>query len=219
MMFALGQVLEIAWHHYSNWHISWGASVFSSPSLQRLCETVIDERLIRIAPNDQATLDSWQGNDAVYSDQGFAVQSFSPDDDQLLSAALLEWGKRESCLLAPLECGGAAFDRWFRLIVKQFHAGLEDRPWGTTLGRALGGSREIVRNISWVRAFVFFLPKYAKHRKDEIAQCGLRMAAIFYLEQMDKWFDNKEFMGEKHDHFRRIHAYWTFALAQTELRK
>jgi hypothetical protein len=187
--------------------------------LVKLCEQVIDERLIRIAPKDHATFDSWQGNDAVYSDQGFAVQSFNPDDDQLLSAALLEWKQRESCLLEPLECSGAAFDRWFRLIVKHFHAGLENRPWGTTLGEVLGGSREIVRNISWVRAFIFFLPKYAQHRKSEIAQCGLRMATIFYLEQMDKWFDNENVLSKKHDHFQRIHTYWTFALAQTELKK
>ena len=191
--------------------------MFTSPALVKLCEEVIDGRLVRIAPKDQATLDYWQGDDSVYSNEGFALQSFNPDDDQLLSAALLEWERREFCL--GLKTDGAVFDRWFQLIVMRFYAGLEDRPWGTALGQVLGNSREIVRNICWVRAFVFFLPKYAQHRKDEIAQCGLRMAEIFYLEQMDKWFDNKLHMGEKRDYFQRIHAYWMFALKHNELKK
>lgn len=189
--------------------------MFKSPALSKLCDEVIYERVIeKICAKDQATLDSWQKNDAIYANEGFFIRDFNPSDDQLLSAAILEWEKRESCLLTALKMDGDNFDRWFQVAVRQFHQGLEDRPWGTTLGRALGFSREIVTNIEWVRAFVFFLPKYAQHRKNEITKCGLRMAEIFYLERMEKSFDYKK--QNDHDFFANIHAYWDFSLKQNE---
>jgi len=188
--------------------------MFNSPALQRLCDEIIDERLVRVAPADEATLTRWRENDADYANEGFVVKAFDPADDQLIVDAIGEWNKRESCIVRPLRIQGAGFNRLFHLMVKNFYKNQEGYPWGTKCAHALSFSSEIVRNIEWVRAFCFFLPKYAPHRKKEIAQTAYRMAAIFYLEQMDKWFRR---YGDGTPHlsdFSKIDAYWRFAVEQ-----
>jgi hypothetical protein len=190
--------------------------MFHSPALQRLCEEVIEIRMIRISSRDEETLYRWQNNSVLHAREGFMAHAFNSDDEQLISAALAEWKKRENCMLGPLKVNGPVFDRWFQTIVKVFmqeHG--QKRHRGSRYSYAMSGSRDIVRNISWIRSFSIFLPKYAPHRREELADCACRMSAIFYLEQMDKWFEKREVgLNDDLSYFERIDAYWRYSLEQ-----
>lgn len=187
--------------------------MFRSPNIERFCETFEQEYLVRVAPPDEQAVSRWVADDISYIREGFWIKRYLSDNDSLLVDALQEWNKRESIMLEGLKTSEDIFDRWFRLTLRAFYREQGNIDYrGTRFALACLGSREIVRNIGWVRIFACFLPRAVPNRQEPLAKIGRRMAAIFYLERIDKWIERNE-AGLTNDfaECERIDAYWKYA--------
>lgn len=182
-------------------------------AIECLCALVDEKHLVKALARNEAEADHWNASTSAKLREYYSIKPVENDGLNVIESALLEWREIEKIVLSAAKASPLEFDHWFSSVrnTLQKDQSIIVQP-GTRLFSVLSFAGEIVRNIQWVRTFSWALPQLLPDRQKELAQIGGRVAAVFYLEQIDKWIRHpSSVQSTPVVQFEQIDAYWVFA--------
>lgn len=181
-------------------------------AIECLCALVDEKHLVKALARNEAEAARWTASTLAKLHEYYRIKPVENDGLNVIESALLEWREIEKIVLSAAKASPLEFDHWFSSVrnTLQKDQSIIVQP-GTRLYNVLSAAA-IVRNIEWVRTFSWALPQLFPDRQKELAQIGGRVAAIFYLEQIDKWVRHpSSVQSAPAVQFEKIDAYWVFA--------
>ncbi len=188
-------------------------------SIQKVCELLENEYIVRILAKDQATVDLWHSDTKAFLENGYHIREFNDEHRSIVDFAVNQWENRETMVLKRFENSHNNFIEWFSLLHQKVWQDkiVTLRSWKDKkdlIYYTTELSRQIVGNIGWCRDFGFFLPKLIHENNFLLVRSGLVMSSIFYLEMIAKLRDesqDKESIALNVEYFEKIDSYWRIA--------
>ena len=173
----------------------------NSKAISSLWNLLQDEYVIKLAAPDEVTLERWQSDYLVYLREGFQIHEIQNEHRSIVDSALVEWKSNEARLLSLFDGSHDKFSTWFASLreamwrdqtipVKSFSHDENDD--AHILYGATELSRMVVMNITWCPTFGAFLPLAIPEIRRPLAQVGMMMSSIFFLEMIAKVRDRSD---------------------------
>lgn len=209
------------------------SSMYDNP-IATLCNILSGECIRTIPAQNVETANRWRTSTLAQLREGYHIQEMKAEHTFLVESALAKWKQDEAVIVGLFGKSRETFLDWFSQLRESMWANNSTPifllPSGeTSLGYgATELSRLKVRNITQCLVFSAFLPLALPQFRRSLAQTGMMMSSIFYLERIAKERD-KYNRQETVDldvssvpldvaRYERINAYWLRAQElQTQL--
>jgi hypothetical protein len=185
-------------------------------AIWKVCEFLEDEYVNRVMAPDEATVERWQSDSLAHLREGYRIREIQNEHRKIVDSALIQWKDCESVVLGIFDGSHDDFAEWFSLLratmwrdqyVPLHSLGSENN----LIYGATELSRRVVTNIGWCRAFGAFLPLSIPEIRPSLAQVGMMMSSIFYLEMIAKERDRNQMKKQvplDSERFERIDSIW-----------
>lgn len=177
-------------------------------------------------PRDNQTTERWNLDPLAKFRECYEIKQISDEHRKLLDSALALFNERSSPLLRYFDHAHVDFHEWFsswRELIWQNNSvpprKLRKDPSYDILKPelftgAMQASRHMVMNIRTCNVYCAILPLAVPNMQRLLAQIGVRMASIYYIETIAKWEDEDSYLNNGRprpldfEHFKTIDVLW-----------